>query len=83
MEKFSIPLTRRNLYKRDKGHCRICGKGVKLENCIAAHIVLRSNDGKTTYENMVIAHPKCISHRDLTAPLDVLPIHVPIEERGW
>lgn len=77
-------LNRKNIFKRDKGRCRVCGLRIeKLAEACMAHVVLRSRGGETTTNNLVTAHPECIRDRDPSTALRVLPIYVKIEDRGW
>lgn len=77
-------LTRKNIFKRDKGRCRICGLPVKsLKESGMAHVVLRAHGGKTVSDNVVTAHEECMRERNPDLPLKVLPIYVRIEDRGW
>lgn len=78
-------LCRKNIFKRDKGYCRICGLRIEsLDESGIAHIVLPSKGGEWHYDNMVAAHIECIKARvNYDIPLKILPIHVKIEDRNW
>lgn len=51
-----VPLTRQNVFKRDKFKCQYCGfdKDLTLD-----HVVPRSKGGKSTWNNLVTACKKC------------------------
>lgn len=78
-------LCRKNIFKRDKGHCRICGLSIEsLEKSGVAHIVPLSKGGKYTFDNMVAVHPECFRARiNYDSLLRVLPIYTRIQDRSW
>ena len=53
----NIPLTRKNIFKRDKNKCQYCGK----TNIILTidHVIPRNKGGNDTWENLVSACNKC------------------------
>lgn len=54
-----VAMTRRNIYIRDNYQCQYCGKSPGTEELSIDHIVPRSQGGKTTWKNCVIACTEC------------------------
>lgn len=55
----SLPLTKKNLYYRDKGKCAYCGAMLSLEKATVDHILPMSKGGRTRWENVTIACSEC------------------------
>ena len=55
--KRDIPLTKRNVIRRDGSTCQYCGK--KSINMTVDHVVPSSRGGKDEWSNMVCACPDC------------------------
>ncbi len=53
----NLPLTKRNILKRDNYTCQYCG--TKNGPMTADHVIPRKLDGKETWENLVCACDKC------------------------
>lgn len=53
------PVKRNVVYKRDRGICYLCGKKVSKKNWQLEHIIPLSRNGKHSYENVAVSHPKC------------------------
>lgn len=71
----SLKVPLETIYNRDKGVCHLCDMHVHFKDASRDHIDPRANGGKTTFENIKLAHKKCNSHRG----------HKPVEEfkNGW
>jgi hypothetical protein len=54
-----IPLTRRNLIKRDNYTCQYCGRQFSPERLSIDHVHPRSRGGRTTWENCVTSCFRC------------------------
>lgn len=57
--KFYKPFTRKNVYERDGGKCQFCGHDVSLNKMTFDHVVPRSKNGKTSWNNIVCSCLKC------------------------
>lgn len=55
----AVKFSRENVYARDKGCCQYCRRKVPRHEATYDHVVPRSQDGKTTWENIVIACVAC------------------------
>jgi len=58
-----IPLTRRNLLKRDNYTCQYCGKQFTPDNLSIDHVHPRSRGGRTTWDNCVTSCFRCNSKK--------------------
>ena len=65
-----VVLTRQNIFKRDRFSCQYCGTGRDLT---LDHVIPRSRNGKSTWNNLVTACKNCNSRKG-----DYLP-----EEAGF
>lgn len=67
-----VKLSRRAIYKRDEYKCQYCGKKapkqVPMEDLTIDHIFPKSQGGKTSWENIVIACSKCNRRKDNRTP---------------
>lgn len=63
-----IHVARKDIFKRDKGICRLCGEPVDPDEYQLDHIVPRSLGGVHRPENLQIAHPAC--NRDKSDKLE-------------
>ncbi|MCP4591197.1 MAG: HNH endonuclease [bacterium] len=54
-----VRFNRRNLYARDQNLCQYCGKKFSSTDLSLDHVVPRSRNGPTTWENVVCACLKC------------------------
>jgi 5-methylcytosine-specific restriction endonuclease McrA len=52
-----VPLTKRNILRRDGGTCQYCGR--RQPAMTTDHIIPRAMDGTDTWENLVCACPEC------------------------
>lgn len=55
----TVPFSRRNLYRRDNFTCQYCGKRPGSLELTIDHIVPRSQGGRTSWENCVVACVDC------------------------
>ena len=53
------PLSRKNIYLRDKGVCQYCCKSVTLKAGTVDHIIPKSRGGPHSWENVVLSCNKC------------------------
>lgn len=51
------------IYLRDQAVCHLCGEIVKPRAASRDHVVPVSKGGKTTWENIKLAHRSCNSNR--------------------
>ncbi len=56
-----VPFSRRNLHRRDGNCCQYCGRHVRADEMTVDHVVPRSQGGKNSWENCVIACRRCNS----------------------
>ena len=61
-----IPLTRKNLLRRDSYICQYCG--VKNKPMTLDHIIPKQRGGKDTWENLVAACTKCNNKKNNRTP---------------
>jgi 5-methylcytosine-specific restriction endonuclease McrA len=54
-----VPFSRRNIYKRDHYQCQYCGGKAPLGDLTVDHVVPRSEGGRSTWENCVLACLRC------------------------
>ena len=59
----SLKVPLEEVYRRDEGICHLCGMWVPFKEASRDHIDPRALGGKTTFENIKLAHKKCNSHR--------------------
>jgi len=50
---------RKNVWLRDKGRCQFCGRKIDLRDFTLDHVTPRSQGGKTTWQNVVVACLTC------------------------
>lgn len=61
-------VSRYMLYRRDNGRCGYCGAALGQREATIDHIIPKSQGGKTTWENVVLACQKCNSKKDNKTP---------------
>ncbi|HWL92850.1 MAG TPA: HNH endonuclease [Phycisphaerae bacterium] len=59
LPKQEVKFNRRNLYARDSSRCQYCGHRYSTTELSLDHIIPRSQNGPTTWENVVCACLKC------------------------
>lgn len=57
--KYTIKLTRKNIYNRDNNTCQYCGKQFPTDQLNIDHVIPRSKGGKNSWENLVCSCIKC------------------------
>ena len=57
--KQSVKFNRRNIFARDGNQCQYCGKKFPTSELSLDHVLPRSQNGKTTWENIVCACVDC------------------------
>jgi len=63
-----IKLNRKTLWLRDKGKCQYCKITVGMKFYQIEHVIPKSRGGKTTWENVVVACPKCNQKKGSKTP---------------
>lgn len=61
-----IPLTKRNILRRDGGVCQYCGR--RSTAMTTDHVVPRSKNGGESWENLVCACPECNARKGDRTP---------------
>lgn len=61
--------SRANLFRRDKNMCQYCGQKFPTEEFQMEHVIPRSQGGKTTWQNIVLACGKCNAKKDNKTPI--------------
>lgn len=59
LPRHNVKFNRRNIYARDQNRCQYCGKKFSSTELSLDHVVPRSHNGPTTWENVVCACLKC------------------------
>ena len=54
-----VKFNRRNVFARDGNRCQYCGRKFATGELSLDHVIPRSQGGRTTWENIVCACPKC------------------------
>jgi 5-methylcytosine-specific restriction endonuclease McrA len=54
-----VSFNRRNVYLRDRGCCQYCGNRVPSNEFTLEHVIPKSQGGRTTWENIVVACIPC------------------------
>jgi 5-methylcytosine-specific restriction endonuclease McrA len=55
----AIKFSRHGIYSRDKGKCQYCGNRVSKNEFQYEHVIPRSQGGRTSWENIVVACLSC------------------------
>ncbi len=63
LPRLRVPFSRRNLHRRDGNHCQYCGRRLKAQDMTVDHVVPRSQGGRNSWENCVIACRRCNSRK--------------------
>ena len=59
LPKQTVKFNRRNIFARDNNQCQYCGKRFSISELSLDHVVPRSQDGRSTWENIVCACLSC------------------------
>lgn len=54
-----VPFSRRSLFERDRLRCQYCGRRVRRSDFTVDHVVPRSQGGRNTWDNLVLACVPC------------------------
>lgn len=57
--KQTVKFNRRNIFARDGNQCQYCGRKFPTSELTLDHVIPRSQNGKTTWENIVCACVEC------------------------
>ena len=63
-----VRFSRNNVWLRDRGLCQYCGKEVCRSEFTYDHVLPRSQGGKTTWENIVVACHQCNQRKKNRTP---------------
>ena len=63
-----MPLTRKNVWLRDKGICQYCGCFVSMKQMTWDHVIPRVQGGRTTWTNIAVACGKCNAKKEGRTP---------------
>jgi len=64
-----VPITKRNVWRRDDGICQWCGKHIGLYHATVDHVFPVSRGGTNTWRNVVAACKVCNTHKgNMTGP---------------
>jgi 5-methylcytosine-specific restriction endonuclease McrA len=66
--KKAIKFSRENVYSRDHGKCQYCANPIPRHEATYDHVVPRSQNGKTSWENVVIACCPCNQYKGGRTP---------------
>jgi 5-methylcytosine-specific restriction endonuclease McrA len=64
----SVVFSRANLFRRDRYTCQYCGKRRSVRDLSIDHVIPRSQGGKSTWENCVVACIDCNSRKGGRTP---------------
>jgi 5-methylcytosine-specific restriction endonuclease McrA len=62
--------SRRNIFRRDRYTCQYCGEQRALRDLTIDHVVPRSREGRSTWENCVVACVSCNSRKANRLPAE-------------
>ena len=79
----TVAFCRRNIFKRDRYTCQYCGSQPGASELTIDHVIPRSRDGKTDWENCVLACVKCNSRKADRTPEEahMRLLHQPVRPR--
>lgn len=63
-----VKFNRRNIFARDKNKCQYCNKRYPSSELSLDHVIPKSADGKSTWENIVCACTKCNARKGGRTP---------------
>jgi 5-methylcytosine-specific restriction endonuclease McrA len=80
----SPPFSRLNVLTRDNFECQYCGKGLVAASATLDHVVPRSKNGKSTWQNVVTACAPCNRRKGGRTPEESqMPLKKVPEKPGW
>jgi len=65
-----VRFNRHNVWLRDKGQCQYCGAKTRMDDFTYDHVVPFSRDGRTCWENIVVACVPCNHHKANRTPAE-------------
>ena len=68
--KLRVPLSRRNIYLRDRNICQFCGKRFPTSELSLDHVIPRSRGGTSTWTNLVCACTTCNARKGARTPAE-------------
>lgn len=79
-----VRFCRRTLYKRDNNRCQYCGIRPGSGEVSIDHVIPKSRNGKTTWENCVLACTQCNSQKGDKLPEEAFKGSLPKESaKNW
>ena len=68
--KVRVPLSRRNIYLRDRNVCQYCGKRFPTSELSLDHVMPRSRGGTSAWTNLVCACTGCNARKGARTPVE-------------
>jgi 5-methylcytosine-specific restriction endonuclease McrA len=68
--KVRVPLSRRNIYLRDRNVCQYCGKRYPTSELSLDHVMPRSRGGESSWTNLVCACTGCNARKGARTPAE-------------
>ena len=68
LKKINLRLTRKALFLRDGGRCQYCNNTVSKTSFTIDHVVPKSKQGKTTWNNVVVSCYECNAKKGARTP---------------
>jgi 5-methylcytosine-specific restriction endonuclease McrA len=65
-----VTFNRRNVFRRDRMTCQYCGRRPGSEELTIDHVIPRSQGGKSTWDNCVLACVQCNSRKAARTPAE-------------
>jgi 5-methylcytosine-specific restriction endonuclease McrA len=80
----TVAFSRRNIFKRDRMMCQYCGCRPRSDELTIDHVIPRSQGGKSTWENCVLACVRCNhSKADRTPERAGMRLRTPAKHPTW
>jgi 5-methylcytosine-specific restriction endonuclease McrA len=80
----TVAFSRRNIFKRDRMSCQYCGRKLQGDELTIDHVVPRSQGGKSTWENCVLACIRCNHTKaDRTPARAGMKLRKPPRQPAW
>lgn len=80
----TVAFSRRNIFRRDRMTCQYCGRRPRSDELTIDHVVPRSQGGKSTWENSVLACVRCNHTKaDRTPERAGMKLRTPAKHPSW